>query len=291
MLKPPRMRQFFSALWGRFEFFLANLPSLIGPYQRYRDLFYGSDPRQRLDVYVPTRRLSDRCPVIVFWHGGHWRRGDKSDYRFVGAALAKAGNLAVIANYRLYPQVRLAGFMSDAALAVQWSSEHAREFGADPARLYVMGHSAGAHMAALLTLDPHYLAALEGRSPRIAGVIGLSGPYDFLPLEEDTKDVLGPPDRYADSQPINFVRDDAPPMLLVHGAKDVVVRPRNSLNLAAALRALNIPINLKVYEQAGHADTVAALTSFLRHRAPTLVDVVEFLDAQERAAQVRPSPV
>ena len=206
--------------------------------------------------------------------------GDKADYRFVGAALAETGYAAVVPNYRLYPRVKMAGFMDDAALAARWAAAHAGDIGADRNRLYLMGHSSGAHMAALLALDERYLAAAGQPAPRIAGVIGLSGAYDFLPLLEPyVQDIFGPPERYPESQPINFVRPDAPPMLLVHGSRDEVVWPKNSRNLATALSAQGVSATLKLYPRLAHADTVAALSAPARGRAPTLADIAAFVNA------------
>jgi acetyl esterase/lipase len=163
-------------------------------------------------------------------------------------------------------------------------SDHAADFGADAGRLYLMGHSAGAHMAALLALDGRYFASLHRRPPPIAGVIGLSGPYDFLPLrEDDVRDMFGPPPLYPVSQPVNFVTSDAPPMLLIHGAKDTMVSPHNSPSLAAALRARGVPVTLKMYPELMHADTVAAMSLPARRRAGTLADVRTFVDSSKRA--------
>jgi acetyl esterase/lipase len=262
----------------RLGYFAANVPTVFGPYKRHANIAYGSNPQQRLDVYAPESAAVTPRPVVVFWHGGRWRYGDKIDYRFVGATLAESGYVTVVANYRHYPEVKMPGFMQDAALAALWAAAHADEYGGGRDRLYLMGHSAGAHLAALVTLDPRYFAATGQAAPHIAGVIGLSGPYDFLPLlEPDVQDMFGPPPLYPASQPINFVRADAPPMLLVHGLKDETVRPKNSINLAAALTALGVPVTLKLYPKLGHADTVAALTALLRGRAPTLADIRAFV--------------
>jgi len=267
---------------SRVSFLAANVPAVFGNYRRHANLAYGDDAQHRLDVYVPDAvaaqpRLPSR-PLIVFWHGGRWSYGDKSDYRFVGAALAGLGYVAVLPNYRHYPEVKMPGFMDDAARAALWAVAHAGEFGADGNRLYLMGHSAGAHLAALVTLDSRYFAATGQPVPRVAGVIGLSGPYDFLPLlEADVQDMFGPPQNYPDSQPINFVRADAPPMLLVHGLKDDTVWPKNSRNLASALRARGVPVTLKLYPHLEHADTVAALSLPARRRAPTLADIAAFV--------------
>ena len=262
---------------SRLELYAANLPAAFGSYRRKSDLAYGKQPQQRLDVYVPDGAAAAR-PLVVFWYGGRWTHGDKGDYKFVGAALAALGCVAVLPNYRHYPDVKLAGFMEDAALAALWAHDHAAEFGADAERFYLMGHSAGAHIAALVTLDQRYFRA-AGRVPSIAGLIGLSGPYDFLPLTDaDLQDMFGPPERYADSQPINFVRADAPPALLVQGLKDTYVAPKNSVNLAAALEAKGVPVTLKLYPALSHADTVAALSIPARRRAPTLSDIASFLN-------------
>jgi acetyl esterase/lipase len=266
-------------------FWSANVSASFGPYRRSADQAYGADPRQRLDVYVPTETTASPVPLVVFWHGGRWSSGDKAEYRFVGSALAELGLATVVPNYRCYPQVKLAGFMDDAARAACWAAAHAADFGADPGRLYLMGHSAGAHMAALLSLDPRYFAALGAAAPPIAGVIGLSGPYDFLPLREaDVQDMFGPPELYPLSQPIRFVHRGAPPMLLIHGAKDTLVSPWNSRNLAAALALLGMPVTLKLYAEKGHGDTVAALSVPGRRRGPTLADIAEFIAAHSPQA-------
>lgn len=272
---------------SRAAFFAVNFPAVFGAYTRHADVAYGDGAQHRLDVYVPHKRTAVRA-VVVFWHGGRWSFGDKSDYRFVGAALTELGCVAVLPNYRHYPEVKMPGFMDDAARAAQWAGEHAADYGADPQRLFLMGHSAGAHMAALVTLDRRYFAALAppplARPPQIAGVIGLSGPYDFLPLQEaDVKDMFGPPPLYPDSQPINFVRPDAPPMLLVHGLRDDTVLPRNSRNLAAALQKLGVPVTLDLYPKLGHSDTAAALSAPLRGRAPILAAIGAFIGAPEDA--------
>lgn len=270
------------AACSRVEFFVANAPTLFGAYHRRTNIRYGDEAREFLDVYVPDAAASDsaRPPLVVFWHGGRWEFGDKGDYRFVGAALAEIGCVAVLPDYRLYPQVKLDGFMRDAARAVAWARAHAGDFGADRDRIYLMGHSSGAHMAVLLALNPTYFTEIGAPAPPIAGVIGLSGPYDFLPLEEDDlRDMLGPPSNYDLSQPIHFVHSGAPPMLLVQGERDRTVGAFNSKNLAAALRAAGDTVTLKLYPELAHAETVAALSEVARARAPILEDIKTFLAA------------
>jgi acetyl esterase/lipase len=274
-----RLDQLLGAAALKAAFLAVNVPALFGAYRRETDISYGPDARHRLDVYIPDRPAAAPTPLVVFWHGGRWSSGDKREYRFVAAALAELGFVAVMPNYRLYPSVKMPGFMEDAARAAAWVSEHAAALSADAGRMYFMGHSAGAHIAALLALDVTYFTPLQRPPPPIAGVIGLSGPYDFLPLrEDDVRDIFGPPPLYPASQPVNFVTGAAPPMLLIHGAKDTMVSPHNSPSLAAALRARGVPVTLKMYPKLMHADTVAALSLWARRRAGTLADIETFIN-------------
>jgi acetyl esterase/lipase len=273
----------------KLAFIAVNVPASFGAYQRYTGIAYGRDPQQRLDVYVPDGIAPAPRPMVVFFYGGRWETGDKSEYRFVGAALASLGYVAVLPDYRHYPHVKMPGFMADAAEAVDWAALHAADYGADPRQFYLMGHSAGAHMAAMVSLDSRYFKATGRPAPHIAGVIGLSGPYDFLPLTDaDLQDMFGPPAQYPQSQPINFVTADAPPMLLVQGLKDTEVTPKNSINLAAALEARGVPVTLRLYPGLSHADTVAALSIPARGRAPVLQDIETFV-ARRRALTRQPS--
>jgi acetyl esterase/lipase len=269
----------------KLAFLAVNAPAAFGAYRRRSDISYGPDPRHQLDIYLPDQPAVRPTPLVVFWHGGRWSIGDKVEYRFVAAALAELGYATVLPNYRLYPQVKMPGFMEDAARAASWASAHAAEFGADAGRIYLMGHSAGAHIAALLALDGRYFGALRRPPPPIAGVIGLSGPYDFLPFrEDDLRDIFGPPALYADSQPINFVSDDSPPMLIVHGDQDTMVAPHNSRNLAAVLRGRGVPVTLKMYPRLMHGDTIAALSLPARRRASTLADIAAFVNSPKGQA-------
>jgi acetyl esterase/lipase len=215
----------------------------------------------------------------VFFHGGGWTTGDKSQYRFVAEALLSRGYVVVVPSYRLYPTARFPGFVADAAKAVAWSHRHASEYGADASQLFVMGHSAGAHIAAMVSFDERYLAAEGGEAAWVRGFIGLAGPYDFLPLtDEYLKDVFGPVDKYPDSQPINFVDGREPPALLLHGLSDGTVWPRNSQRLAAKIRAQGGKVTEHYYEGMGHGGVLGALSIYLRSRRPVLDDIAAFVN-------------
>jgi acetyl esterase/lipase len=239
---------------------------------------YGDDPRQKLDIYRPVTALPN-APVVVFFYGGSWNSGSRDDYGFVGEALASRGIVVVIADYRLYPQVRYPLFLQDGAQAVAWTHQHIAEYGADPGKLYVMGHSSGAYNAAMLALDPQWLAGV-GLSPSIfKGWIGLAGPYDFLPIENrDVRPVFFYPDSPPDSQPINHVSASAPPSLLIASVDDNLVNPkRNTGGLANKLRAAGVSVEAFYFTRTSHATLVASMARPLRWLAPVLDRVTAFI--------------
>jgi acetyl esterase/lipase len=239
---------------------------------------YGDDPRQKLDIYRPVTALPN-APVVVFFYGGSWNSGSKDDYGFVGEALASRGIVVVIADYRLYPQVRYPAFLQDGAKAVSWTHQHIAEYGADPKQLYLMGHSSGAYNAAMLALDPRLLAAVGLSPSMLKGWIGLAGPYDFLPIENrDVRPVFFYPDSPPDSQPINHVSHDAPPSLLIASVDDNLVNPkRNTGGLANKLRAAGVPVEEFYFAKTSHATLVASMSRPLRWLAPVLDRVTAFI--------------
>ncbi|KPN88869.1 alpha/beta hydrolase [Pseudomonas nunensis] len=249
-------------------------------FNKTEGIAYGSDPRQKLDVYVPLHP-AENAPVVVFFYGGSWNSGSRSDYSFVGEALASRGIVAVLADYRLYPQVRYPLFLEDGAKAVAWTHEHIRQFSGDPKRLYLMGHSSGAYNVAMLALDPQLLGAV-GMSPGdLSGWIGLAGPYDFLPIQNpEVRPVFFWPHSPPQSQPINHVSHAAPPALLIASRDDEVVNPtRNTSGLASKLRAAGVPVQDRYYSRTGHATLVATLSRPMRGLAPVLDEVTSFIKA------------
>jgi len=260
-------------------FLAANVPSAFGPFERTADLAYGTERRQKLDVYVPEDRAVTPRPVVVFIHGGSWGSGSKDQYRFVGGGLAEQGFVAVLPNYRLYPAVRFPDFVADAAEAVAWTLRNIASYGGDPRRVFLMGHSAGAHIALLLTLDRRYLATAGVSADDLRGTVGLSGPYDFRLDSDLLRGVFGSAPDPLETQPVHFVRGDAPPLLLIHGTADDVCRDRNSIRLAQLVLAAGGRADLKLYPGLGHGDTVAGLALLGRRRAPTLGDIATFVAA------------
>jgi acetyl esterase/lipase len=255
---------------------LANTPARFGDYALTRDLAYAPGDSHRLDVYRPHGEGAR--PIVIFLHGGGWTDGSKSQYRFVAEALTSRGFIAVLPGYRLYPAVHFPEFIEDAAQAVAWTHAHADELGGDPARLFVMGHSAGAHIAAMLSYDERFLRAVGGDKSWLRGFIGLSGPYDFLPLTDRIlQDVFAPAERYPQSQPVNFVDGGEPPALLMQGRADDVVMPRNTERLAARVRERGGRVEERYYTDMSHGGVLAALSVYYRKRSDVLDSIDRFI--------------
>lgn len=241
-----------------------------------------------LDAYAPGG-AQDR-PVVVFFYGGSWSEGKRHWYRYVGDALANRGVVVFIPDYRKYPDVRFPAFMRDAARALAWVRENAAEFGGDPRHIYVMGHSAGGQIAALLACDKRYLADV-GMKPRdLAGMIGVAGAYAFLPFVDDEAEIFGDDaqGRY-DSQPINFVDGDEPPMLLLQGTDDDDVPPSNAQAMAERAQAMDGTATLKLYPDVGHNAILLALARGREARVPTLRDILAFIGKTDAAASLAAS--
>ena len=260
-----------------------RLTSAGSAHQVAQSVPYGADARQTLDVWAPRRSGDQQLPVVVFFYGGGWSEGAAADYGFAGAAYAGNGFIAVVPNYRLVPSVRFPAFVEDGAMAVKWVRDNIGRYGGDPERVTLAGHSAGAYIGAMLTLDQRYLRK-AGVDPKIVRAAALlSGPYDFYPFTEARgRNAFGAWPRAAETQPVNFVRADAPPLFLATGSKDSVVLPRNSRVLAERLQALGAPVSLRVYPGASHVDLVIALSRTFRRKAPVLAESAAFLHRHSR---------
>jgi len=240
---------------------------------------FGPEARQKLDVWAPTSPAKAPRDVVVFFYGGSWNSGDRELYGFVGRALAARGYVVVLPDYRLVPEVRFPGFVEDGAAAVAWVQKNISTYGGNPARIHLSGHSAGAHIAALLTLDPHWLKLAGAPAHSIRSFAGLAGPYDFLPFTSDaSKAAFGQMPDPKPSQPITFAAKDAPPMLLLTGSVDTTVKPRNSTALASAQSKLGAPAHTLFYEGLGHSDILMAIARPFRTKAPVIDDLATFFD-------------
>ena len=237
-----------------------------------RDVAFGGEARQRLDIYAPRQGGTGR-PVLVFFYGGNWDSGERQDYGFVGRAFAALGYVTVLPDYRHTRERPYPAFMQDAGAALAWVGENIAAHGGDPSRIAVAGHSAGAYIAVTLALDPRW-----GASEAIRAAIGLAGPYDFLPFDSAvTRRTFGHAEDLPATQPINHVRADAPPLPLITGDADSTVRPRHSEALAARVQAAGGAADLILYPGAGHTGPLKALARPFRRHAPVLADIAAFL--------------
>jgi len=243
-----------------------------------RSLPYGADARQTLDVWAPRQSEGEPLPVVIFFYGGGWSEGAAADYGFAGAAYAGSGFIAVVPDYRLVPSVRFPAFVEDGALAVKWVRDNIGRYGGDPDRITLAGHSAGAYIGAMLSLDQRWLrnAGVDPAIVRAAALI--SGPYDFYPFTEARgRNALGAWASPAETQPITFARADPPPIFLAHGTADRIVLPYNSERLAERLTQAGAPVTLRLYRGVNHPDTVASLAAAFRGRTPVLAESARFL--------------
>jgi acetyl esterase/lipase len=257
------------------QFLVANAPTQFDRIDRHANLSYGSDPRQGLDVYSP-RHATNR-PVVIFWYGGSWVKGKKSDYRFVGTTLAERGFVVVLPDYRLYPQVSFPAFDEDGARAVAWVEQHVQEFGGDPHHIVLMGHSAGGHTAAFLAFNHEFLRKYGADPDSIVGLVGLSGTYVLVPETDTEKATFPPPYTGADWQPIRFVDAHSPPTLLLHGTDDKEVLPQEAIELRDKMLQEHLQVELHLYQHRGHGDTVASFAPVARWRTPAVKDTTTFI--------------
>jgi acetyl esterase/lipase len=238
---------------------------------------YGPDPRQRLDIYAP-KGTNTALPILLFVNGGSWNDGSRSDYEFAGRAFAARGYLTITMDYRLLPQNQFPAFVQDVALAIAWAQREGQNFGGDPARIFAVGHSAGAYNLSLAVLDKHYLREAGANPETIRAIATLAGPFDFLPLDTRvTIDTFGGVAIPATTQPINYVSPEAPPFLLLSGTADTTVYPKNSRSLASHLRAVGAKVEAEEYEGMGHAQIMLALAKPLRRtKSPVYEDILQF---------------
>lgn len=245
-------------------------------YSMHRELAYGADPRQKLDIYVPANAKGP-MPVLLFFYGGAWQAGSRTDYRAFGQAFTSAGMVVAVADYRLYPQVKYHAFGEDAAGALAYLHAHVAQYGGDPARIFVSGHSAGAYNAVMLASEPKYIEAKGGRPGWIRGVIGLSGPYDFLPMSDSTYVDMFEGTNNLQSMPVNHVTGVRQPMLLATGTQDSTVDQGNTDRMAARLKSFGSEVKVIKYKGTGHVGIILSLVPGFRKMTTLRQDMIDFI--------------
>lgn len=256
---------------------LSALNATVGAnFQETPNQAYGADARQKLDIFIPNASAKN-TDVVLFIYGGRWQFGSKEEYRFVADGLAEQGFITVIPDYRLYPQVDWRDFIADTAAAYHWVETNIEKYGGNPRRIFIMGHSAGAHIAAMVALDP--ALRQKAGSPRPpCGFIGLAGPYDFLPISDaDVQQVFKSANPLIESQPIFYAKHIGSPMLLLTGEADTTVKPGNTYRMAKAVQAQGGKAEVLSYPEVGHIGIMLALSRSLSFLAPTLQDSANFI--------------
>jgi len=262
--------------------FLVNNLARFGDYDSQNNILYGDDSIQSLDVYWPSdisKTDKNNIVTVVFFYGGCWGACSdlvKEDYRFVAQALTANDIIAVVVDYRKFPNVIFPEIMNDAARSVEWVVANIDSYGGNSDNIYLMGHSAGAHMASMLLFNRDYLNQNTHKS--IKGFIGLAGPYDFLPFDEWYQaDLFSPPESYAQSQPINYVTGKEAPLLLLYGNDDTRVKRRNILSLEKVIKEKNGVVETHLYDDIDHAGIIAALSIPFRSSKPVMNDILSFI--------------
>jgi acetyl esterase/lipase len=261
-----------AAACARAGFAVANLPAHFSDIEIKRNVPFDPAEKLALDIYRP-KHASGPLPVIVFFYGGRWTYGERGEYTFAGATLAKLGYVVVIPDYRKYPAVKFPAFVEDGAASVSWVRANIASYGGIPDQIFLAGHSAGAHIGALLASDRHYLKADYGA---IKGFAGLAGPYAFTPDEADLQDMFGPPARYPQMQATSFIDGHEPPMLLLYGDADTSVKKINIDRLEARIHEKGGCVKTIIYPGIDHKWIVGALSWVGRSKAPVIADMAGF---------------
>ncbi|RUO26512.1 alpha/beta hydrolase [Aliidiomarina minuta] len=246
-----------------------------GSYNVNDAIVYGEHNRQRMDIYLPDEK-PHKQQVMVFIYGGSWEQGDKSDFEFIGQAFARLGYITLIPNYRIYPEVEFPDFINDVAMALSTLPQHMPGGCPSGHEIIIMGHSAGAHSAALLAADPRYLKNNAASDVHISALIGLSGPYD-LPLNHERVRDKFTQVKGDEANAIALAHENMPATLLIHGESDSVAEPEHAHKFKAQLQQLEVPVTLHTYSRRRHVDLIASLASPLRFWTPAYNDIQQFL--------------
>jgi acetyl esterase/lipase len=259
-------------------FTVINLLVPRAGYAIHRGLAFGAEPRQKLDIYVPSG-LNAPAPVVLFFYGGGWQGGNRANYLAFGQAFASAGMVAVVADYRLYPQVKYPGFVEDAARALAFVRARASQYGGDPGRIFLAGHSAGAYNAVMLASEPKFLADQGGSLDWVRGVIGIAGPYNFLPMSDPVYVDMFHGTNNTDSMPVHHVDGPRPPMLLISGSDDETVKLCNTNDMSERLKSVGSDVKVIFYKGVGHVGLILSLVRGFRALAPLRQDMIDFIRA------------
>ena len=256
---------------------LANTLARFDDYTLTANQPYGTHALNMLDIYQPREKAKG---TVIFFYGGCWgacTTFTRKHYRFVAQALTSRGYVVVIPDYRRYPNVLFPQIMEDSAAVVAWVSNNIERFSGTSDQIFLMGHSSGGHIAAMLTVNERYLGV--GLHQNIRGFIGLAAPYDFI-FDQPYLPKLFAGLEYSDSQPSHFVDGSEPPLLLLHGKEDDTVYMRNIVNMTKTVRQKGGKVEPHIYNGVDHVAILAALSIPYNNRSEVMHDITDFLKRQ-----------
>ena len=252
-----------------------------------KDILYGDKPLQDLDIYYPKplaqamkaeSAIDKSYPMVVFVHGGSWESGNKEEYAFVGQSLAQAGYVTAVINYRKAPENVYPDYVKDAAQAIAWSHDNAKSFHADPNRLAVIGHSAGAFNAVAAVANEDFLAPYGMKPKDLGAVIGIAGPYSYDFRQYDSATAFGANATPDEVMPDRQIKGEQPPYLLLTAEKDKVVHITNAIKMTEALKAAGVNVETGEIKGASHATSIGAMAPPLRWVNDVRAQVLTYLD-------------
>lgn len=264
---------------------LANFSNDSSQYSIARDVTYGEQDWHKLDVYTPKAKAETTYPVVVFFYGGSWSSGKKEQYQFVADTLTRKGFVVVIPDYVKYPQAKYPAFVEDAALASRWLKDNVAQYGGNAQRMHLLGHSAGAHTAAMLLSDARFLQAQQLKPAMYNSFVGLAGPYDFVPKAEKYKKIFGPPENFPNMVATNFIDGTEPPMLLLHGLDDNIVLTTNLERFSKRINDSGGIAQTKLYKGIGHLLIVGSFSPTIDFNNTIVQDTVTFMQKYDTSAQ------
>ena len=269
---------------------LLNIVSPNGKINVSKDLNYGTELNQTLDIYYPTeltkaiqakQTLKSDYPLIVFVHGGSWETGNKEQYAFVGQSLAKAGYVTAVINYRKAPEFIYPVFVEDTAQAIAWSYKNADRFYADANKMAVIGHSAGAFNAVAAVSNADFLRPYGIQPSDIKTVVGIAGPYSYDFRKFSSRSVFpegaNPDEVMPDRQIKMGSSGQLPDYFLMTAENDKVVHLTNTQKMAQALAESGASVRTEQIKGATHATSIAAMSTSLTWVNSVRVQLLDYL--------------
>lgn len=262
--------------------YLANLSNSVNSYEIKQDISYGQEVWQKLDVYLP-KNAKVKKPIVVFYYGGSWTKGSKEEYEFVANRMIEDGYIVIIPDYIKYPEAVYPAFVEDAAEVTRWLDKNVEAIGGKREDIHLLGHSAGAHIGAMLIADESFLAKRSLEPNFYRSFIGVSGPYSFIPGTERYRSIFGPEENYPSMQADRFIDGDEPPMFLIHAKLDWLVGKSNMDKMAAAVNNKGGIVRTKSYQGLGHLSIIGSFSDTFPIGVSVTNNIIEFMREPETA--------